>query len=198
MRRLRTAVAAGLALATVLAGCSSDGGDAPEPAVPTPLDVTAVETVLEPCPEQPEQEAAGAQTLPPLSFPCVGGGSLDLARAPGVPTLVNLWGSWCPPCRAELPLLQEFADAAGDRVRVVGVISRDGVPQADSFATDAGVTFPGAFDGDGELMSELGLNALPFTYFLDADGALVHTQVGDVATVDELRALVGRHLGVQL
>ncbi|TQN37796.1 thiol-disulfide isomerase/thioredoxin [Blastococcus colisei] len=162
------------------------------------LDVEGYDTVLEPCPEQPEQAAAGAQTLPPLSFDCVGGGVLDLARAPGVPTLVNLWGSWCPPCRAELPLLQEFADVAGDRVRVVGVISKDGVPQADSFADDAEVTFPGAFDGEGALMAELGINALPFTYFLDADGALVHTEVGDVASVDELRALAAEHLGVQL
>jgi cytochrome c biogenesis protein CcmG, thiol:disulfide interchange protein DsbE len=195
VRRLRTA-AIGLVTATVLAGCTSEGSEAPDPAPAT--DVTAVETSLQPCPEQSDQAAAGAQTLPPLSFDCLGGGELDLARAPGVPTLVNLWGSWCAPCRAELPLLQEFADASGDRVRVVGVISKDGVPQAGSFADDAGVTFPGAFDGDGELMTELGLNALPFTYFLDADGALVHTEVGDVASVDELRTLVAEHLGVQL
>ena len=77
-------------------------------------------------------------------------------------------------------------------------VSRDGVPQAGSFADDAGVTFPGAYDGDGELMTELGLNALPFTYFLDADGALVHTEVGDVASVEELRTLVAEHLEVQL
>ena len=201
MRRLRTAAASGLVtgavLATVLAGCTSEGSDAPAPA-PATNDVSAVETALEPCPQQPDQEPAGAETLPPLSFDCLGGGSLDLARAPGVPTLVNLWGSWCAPCRKELPLLQEFADAAGDRVRVVGVISKDGVPQADSFADDAGVTFPAAFDGDGKLMTELGLNALPFTYFLDADGALVHTEVGDVSSVDELRTLVAQHLGVQL
>jgi len=194
--RLRTAFAGGLVTAAVLAGCSSGGTDDPGPAPSTV--VAAVETSLLPCPEQPDQAAAGAQTLPPLSFDCLGGGELDLARAPGVPTLVNLWGSWCAPCRAELPLLQEFADAAGDRVRVVGVISKDGVPQAGSFADDAGVTFPGAFDGDGELMTELGLNALPFTYFLDAGGALVHTEVGDVASVEELRGLVAEHLGVQL
>jgi cytochrome c biogenesis protein CcmG, thiol:disulfide interchange protein DsbE len=194
--RLRRALAGGLVAAAVLAGCSSGGSDDPGPAPSTA--VADVETSLQPCPEQPAQAAAGAQTLPPLSFDCLGGGELDLARAPGVPTLVNLWGSWCAPCRAELPLLQEFADAAGDRVRVVGVISKDGVPQAGSFADDAGVTFPGAFDGDGELMTELGLNALPFTYFLDAGGALVHTEVGDVSSVEELRGLVAEHLGVQL
>jgi thiol-disulfide isomerase/thioredoxin len=183
----------GLMTLLLLSACTADTTtpDAPPPAL------DAYDT-LEPCPEQPEQPAAGARTMPPLAFDCLGGGVLDLARAPGVPTLVNLWGSWCAPCRAELPLLQEFATAAGDQVRVVGVISKDGVPQADSFAGDAGVTFPGAFDGEGELMSELGINALPFTYFLDADGALVHTEVGEVSSVDELRALVAEHLGVQL
>jgi cytochrome c biogenesis protein CcmG, thiol:disulfide interchange protein DsbE len=195
VRRLRVAACV-LALSTALAGCTSAEGDGPDPAPAT--DLSAAETSLAACPEQPDRAAAGAETLPALSLDCLGGGSLDLARAPGVPTLVNLWGSWCAPCRAELPLLQEFADAAGDRVRVVGVISKDGVPQAASFAEDAGVTFPGAFDGDGELMTALGLNALPFTYFLDAEGALVHTEVGDVASVEELRALVAEHLGVQL
>jgi thiol-disulfide isomerase/thioredoxin len=192
--RARTIAVAGLLLTTVLAGCTAE----PENRDAPPLDLQRTDTVLEPCPEQPEQAAAGAQTLPPLSFDCLGGGSLDLGRAPGVPTLVNLWGSWCGPCRTELPLLQQVADAAGDRVRIVGIISQDGVPQADSFAADAEVTFPGAFDGEGKLMSELGLNALPFTYFLDAGGALVHTQVGDVASVEELRTLVAQHLGVQL
>jgi hypothetical protein len=47
-------------------------------------------------------------------------------------------------------------------------------------------------------MDELGVNVLPFTYFLDADGALVHTEVGPVTSVDELRALVAEHLGVRL
>jgi cytochrome c biogenesis protein CcmG, thiol:disulfide interchange protein DsbE len=193
--RLRAAALCGLVTATVLSGCTS-GGDAPDPAPGT--DVGAAETSLRPCPEQPDQPAAGEQTLPPLAFDCLGGGRLDLARAPGVPTLVNLWGSWCAPCREELPLFQELADSAGEQVRVLGVISKDGEPQAESFAADAGVTFPSAFDGEGKLMAGLGINVLPHTYFLDADGGLVHTQVGPVTSVDELRGLVAEHLGVQL
>ena len=83
-------------------------------------------------------------------------------RAPGVPTVVNLWGSWCAPCREELPLLQEFADGAGDRVRVLGVISKDGVPAGRVLRRRRRRSrFPSAFDGDGELMAELGLNGLP-------------------------------------
>jgi cytochrome c biogenesis protein CcmG, thiol:disulfide interchange protein DsbE len=178
-------------------GTAGAGGGGPASASGGP-DVATVHTVLQPCPAQPVAKAAGATTLPPLRLSCLGGGTLDLGAAPGAPTVVNLWGSWCPPCRDELPVLQELADAAGGRVRVVGVISKDGVPQAESFAEDAGLRFPSAFDGQGDLMTRLGLNALPVTYLLDAGGAVVYRQVGPVASLQQLEQLVGAHLGVQL
>jgi thiol-disulfide isomerase/thioredoxin len=190
--RAGLAVVAALLLGAGLSGCTTQEGSA---AAPT---TTSAAGTLTPCPEQSDAKAHGAQVLPALSFDCPGGGSLDLGRAPGVPTVINLWGSWCTPCREELPLMQEFADAAAGQVRVVGVISKDGRPQAESFAADAGVTFPSAFDGDGELMTDLGLNGLPYTYFVDADGGLAYTQVGPVTSVDELRGLVADHLGVRL
>ena len=112
--------------------------------------------------------------------------------------MVNLWGSWCAPCREELPLLQKLADAAGDRLHVLGVISKDGLPQATSFAAEAGVTFPSAVDGEGKLMAGVGINVLPYTYFLDAAGGVTYTQVGPVSSLAELRKLVAGHLGVRL
>lgn len=192
---MRPAWAAAVVGLVLLNGCTTPVSDGLADERGTPVPATSV---LEPCPEQDGTPSAGGSALPALAFDCPGGGTLDLALAPGVPTVVNLWGSWCTPCRDELPLLQEFADAAGDRVRVVGIISRDGAPQAESFAADAGVTFPSAFDGEGELMAELGINALPYTAFLDADGRLTFDQLGPIASVDELRALVGEHLGVQV
>lgn len=189
MRRALLAVL----LAAAVGGCTSPSQ---EPAPPPAAAQTPPPFAR--CPDQPDQAVAGDSALPPLAFECLGGGTLDLARAPGVPTVVNLWGSWCGPCREELPLLQEFADVAGDRVQVIGVVSEDGVPQASSFGVDAGVTFPSAFDGEGELMAELGLNALPYTAFLAADGTLVHSELGPVESVEELESLVAEHLGVQL
>ncbi len=183
-------LALGTVLACVLVGCTSESE--------TPVAAPPTASVLPACPEQSDEPVAGGTALPALSFDCPGGGEVDLGRAPGVPTVVNLWGSWCGPCREELPLFQELADGAGDRVRVLGIISKDGVPQAESFATDAGVTFPSAFDGEGQLMADLGLNVLPFTAFLDADGRLVHSELGPVESIDELRGLVAEHLGVPL
>ena len=192
MNRFRAAALAALVLAGLLAGCTTEG----EPDAPSSTGAQET-TPFTACPEQTD-EAAGGSAVPQLAFDCLGGGSLDLSRAPGVPTVVNLWASWCGPCRDELPLLQELADAAGDRVRVLGVVSKDGEPQAASFASDAGTTFPSAFDGEGELMAQLGLNGLPFTMFLDADGVLVHSELGPVESLDELEQLVAEHLGVQL
>jgi cytochrome c biogenesis protein CcmG, thiol:disulfide interchange protein DsbE len=191
----RCAIPAGLAVVTLLAGCTSGGAD---DETPPPAASPTAASVLEPCPEQPDEPAAGGSDVPALTFDCPGGGTLDLTRTPGVPTVVNLWGSWCAPCREELPLMQELADGGVDRIRVLGVISRDGEPQAESFADDAGITFPSAFDGDGELMAELGLNALPYTFFLAADGTLAHSELGPIDSVAELKGLVAEYLGVQL
>jgi cytochrome c biogenesis protein CcmG/thiol:disulfide interchange protein DsbE len=192
MRSRVTGVAA-LLLTAALSGCTADESSAS----PSSASTSAAST-LAACPEQADTAAHGAELLPALSFDCPGGGSLDLGRAPGEPTVLNLWGSWCTPCRQELPVLQQFADAAAGQVRVMGVISKDGRPQAESFAADAGVTFPSAFDGAGALMTDLGLNGLPYTYFLDADGAVVYTQVGPVTSLDDLRELAAEHLGVRL
>jgi cytochrome c biogenesis protein CcmG/thiol:disulfide interchange protein DsbE len=187
--RARAVAALGFVLSTVLAGCTSGGEE---------RDVEPrADSALLACPAQTD-ERAGGSALPAVSFECLGGGELDLARAPGVPTVLNLWGSWCGPCREELPLFQQLADDAGDQVQVLGVISKDGIPQAESFAADVGVTFPSAYDGDGELMADLGLNVLPYTAFIAADGTLVFSQLGPVDSVDELRGLVVEHLGVQL
>jgi cytochrome c biogenesis protein CcmG/thiol:disulfide interchange protein DsbE len=197
VRGIRAAALAALLLAGLLAGCTTVDHGAPLHTRGVEPDSAADDTTL-PCPDQADVTVEGDDVLPPLAFDCLGGGTLNLGRAPGVPTVVNLWASWCGPCRDELPLMQQLSDAAGGRVAVVGLVSKDGVDQATSFAADAGATFPSAFDGDGELMTQLGLNALPYTYFLDAHGAITYTQVGPVHSLDELEGLVADHLGVQL
>lgn len=186
---------AALLLAALLAGCTTVHQETPPNTAPLS---GAAQSQGQPCPVQPDTPAAGGDLLPDLTFDCLGGGTLNLGHAPGVPTVVNLWASWCGPCRDELPVMQQFADAAGGKVDVVGVVSKDGREQATAFAADAGAGFPSAFDGDGELMTQLGLNALPYTYLLDAKGAIAYTQVGPVHSLDELKGLVADHLGVRL
>jgi thiol-disulfide isomerase/thioredoxin len=192
MRRALLVMA--LVLTGALSGCT--GADAgAQPAAST--DVADVVTDLPPCGDQPET-AAVVSDVSGLALDCLGGGTLDLTRAQGTPTVLNLWASWCGPCRSELPIIQQLADAAGGRLRVIGVDSKDGVPQATSFAADAGLTFPSAFDGPGDLATDLGLNGLPHSVFLTADGTVAYVEVGPVASLAELEGLVAEHLGVQL
>ncbi|SDF19338.1 Thiol-disulfide isomerase or thioredoxin [Blastococcus fimeti] len=188
---MRVLVAAAVAL-LALTACTADAG--PEESA-APTEPAAVETDLPPCPAGSGEPAAGDLVV---SLDCLGGGDLDLAQAPGVPTVLNLWASWCGPCRAELPHVQQLSEVAGEQVRVLGVDTQDGLPQGTSFAADAGLTFPSAFDGGGELAAELGLLGLPHTVFLTADGAVVHVERGEVSSYEELRSLVAEHLGVQL
>jgi cytochrome c biogenesis protein CcmG/thiol:disulfide interchange protein DsbE len=189
-RALVAVLATGLALLT---GCSADD-ETPDPPASSVADVA---TDLTPCPAQPDTPAVESD-LPAISIECFGGGTLDLTRAPGVPTVLNLWASWCTPCREELPLVQQLSDAAGDQVRVIGVITQDGIPQATSFAADAGATIPGAFDGTAEVMTSLGVKGLPLTAFVAADGSVAHVELGGITSLDEFEELVATHLGVQL
>jgi cytochrome c biogenesis protein CcmG, thiol:disulfide interchange protein DsbE len=192
--RGRAAVAAVLVSLAAPAGCgAADDGDT---AVASPA--PAVENTTAPCPEQPGEPAGGGEVLADVTVDCLGGGKLALGRAPGVPTVVNLWASWCGPCREELPLVQQLADAAGDRVRVVGLVSQDVADNGVAFAADAGITMPTGVDEEGELAIEQGLRGLPYTYFLRADGSVAHLQLRPVTSYEELRSLVAEHLGVAL
>lgn len=98
----------------------------------------------------------------------------------GRPVVVNVWASWCAPCRAEARLLERTADEYHGRVQFVGVATRDTESGADAFIERFGVSYPNLFDRDGSIRRFLGLRGLPTTYVFDADGRLVGEVVGGV------------------
>jgi cytochrome c biogenesis protein CcmG/thiol:disulfide interchange protein DsbE len=128
-------------------------------------------------------------------LPCFTGGSAVQLTALRGPAVINLWASWCGPCREELPLMQELADATAGSLRVIGVDSRDTRDAAASFAADHGVSFPTLFDRDEKLLIALGKAALPITVFVDADGRR-HVYSGKPLDKPTLGGLVRTHTGV--
>lgn len=98
----------------------------------------------------------------------------------GTPVVVNVWASWCAPCRAEMPLLQRAADEYDDQIVVLGVDSRDAVDPAADFLEDVDVTYPNVFDSSGAIRRALGLRGFPTTYFFDREGRIVATVVGGI------------------
>jgi thiol-disulfide isomerase/thioredoxin len=109
--------------------------------------------------------------------------------------IINLWASWCTPCRAELPAIQAYA--ASGRVRVLGVDTQDTTTGARSTIDDFGLTFPILSDPDRRLLAAVDRSALPATLFVDADGGVRYVYAtGTPLTEADLARLAARYLGV--
>jgi cytochrome c biogenesis protein CcmG/thiol:disulfide interchange protein DsbE len=129
-------------------------------------------TSSRPAPELPSQVLAGPRT--------------DLASLSGKPALVNFWASWCHPCREEAPELKRFDEGLGDRGTLVGVDWGDDAGNARQFIADSGWRYPILRDPSQKVGTAYGLNGLPTTFVLDADGDIVQTLQGP-QTVSTLR-----------
>jgi cytochrome c biogenesis protein CcmG, thiol:disulfide interchange protein DsbE len=185
-----------VAIPVLAAACTSNAS----PPAPSPSAGSSVAAVLVACPA-PSAPAAGA-ALPDLSLPCLGAAegaaTVPLRRLTGRPLVVNLWASWCGPCREELPALARLSRTAGDRLRVVGVASLDVPANSASFAADNRLPFPSLQDRDGDLERGLRRNGLPVTVLVRADGTVAYVYQGAPLTDTTLRELVRDKLGVHV
>jgi len=112
----------------------------------------------------------------------------------GYPVVVNVWASWCGPCRLELPLLQRAAARYGKRVAFLGIDSQDSDDAARTFLGEAPVPYPSYTDPDEEITASVGANlGLPDTVFYDRRGEPVHLKQGPYADAAELRADIQRY-----
>jgi thiol-disulfide isomerase/thioredoxin len=113
------------------------------------------------------------------------------------PMIVNFWAQWCPPCRSEAPNLREFNKLATGKVTLVGIDGND--PREDyavEFAAIESWTYVQLYDPDKKSMAPLGLNSLPHSLFIDANGVIVYHQVGAFGSVDQMRQLTQQYLKV--
>lgn len=110
------------------------------------------------------------------------------------PALVNLWATWCAPCRAEMPAFQEAADELGDTVRIVGINQGDDGDAAQQFVDEIDVSFPQYLDRDGALLDELRIAGLPATIAIDAEGNIVTVHSGTI-DADGIRDLAATLTG---
>lgn len=145
-----------------------------------------------------EVDGSATRPLPDVHLPCFTGGATVALSSLRGPAVVNLWASWCDPCRKELPALQRLADAAGGQLHVVGVSTRDRRESARSLAADLGLTFPNLVDRDESVRTGLGRAALPITLFVDGQGRIRHLDDSGVLDDVALAELARRHLKVAI
>jgi cytochrome c biogenesis protein CcmG/thiol:disulfide interchange protein DsbE len=178
--RLHTALLIATALATVGCGSSQGSGNHPDYAsalagAPAPL---------------ARLHAQGNRLLP---------GGVDayekrIAAIGDYPVVVNVWASWCGPCRFEFPYFQRVAASYGKRVAFLGIDSQDSGDAAKTFLAEAPVPYPSYTDPDQRIAESIGAGlGLPDTAFYDRRGRLVHLKQGPYESRAELRADVERY-----
>ena len=130
------------------------------------------------------------QPAPDFSLPAFSGETVRLSDLKGQVVLVNLWATWCPPCKQEMPAIDAFYRAhreAGFTVLMVNVQEDGGTVQAFIKAND--FSFPALLDTQGELMNLYGVHGLPTTFIIDRNGRVRHIQTGAI-TQAELETIV--------
>jgi thiol-disulfide isomerase/thioredoxin len=181
-----------LALVTVLALSACAGTPKGPAATPGPTQTgSCVRTA--PVASVP---SPGGTSAPDLALACfTSAATVSLARL-GRPAVVNLWASWCPPCRLELPQFEAFAKRAGDTVLVIGVATDTARAAAQSIVDDLGLTFPMLYDREKRLLLAIERVNLPVTLFVDAQGRVAHVYNSTPLDGAALERLAQQYLGV--
>jgi cytochrome c biogenesis protein CcmG, thiol:disulfide interchange protein DsbE len=151
----------------------------------------------------PNYEKALAGSPPPLAALYKQGNDLlpggktafekRIAGLHGYPVVVNVWASWCGPCREEFPLLQKLSARYGKQVAFFGLNSEDSDDAAKTFLGEEPLPYPSYTDPQKEIFTSLGAVGFPDTAFYDKSGKLVYLKQGPYTQDSELEADVRRY-----
>lgn len=143
------------------------------------------------CEEIEVQPGAGT----PLE--CLGGGSAISADSIKGPALINVWGTWCEPCKQELPHLAQFFAKYGNQVGVVGIaVEEKNQESVRKFVERSGISWPILYDANGATRAKFGMG-VPVTWFVDASGTVVYKKYGPFRSTEEIELAAIKYLGVK-
>ena len=114
-------------------------------------------------------------SAPDFTLDVLGGGQIHLEDLRGKVVMLNFWGTWCPPCRAEMPAFEKVYQAYKDRgVEVLAINAADQDSEADviAFVEEYNLTFPILLDRTGADNNSYLVRGLPSTYFIDQEGVI--------------------------
>ncbi len=174
MKRLAMAVAV-----LLLAGCSS-------PSEKIAGEVVSCESIL------------SSATENSIMLDCLDG--TDGASINGIkgPAIINVWGSWCAPCKEEMPILRSFYEKAQGKLALIGVdVEEASIEDGRKFVENYGITWPNLYDADGKSRAYFGMG-VPVTWFIAADGSVAYKHIGVIKSEKELISMTSKYLGVKL
>jgi cytochrome c biogenesis protein CcmG, thiol:disulfide interchange protein DsbE len=118
---------------------------------------------------------------PEFSLPTLEGQTYSLVEQRGGPVLINMWASWCPPCRAEMPAMQRVYDefaSQGFTILAVNTTYQDDLNSAAAFIDELELTFPILLDLDGQVSRQYQIRAMPTSFFVDSQGIIQEVILG--------------------
>jgi thiol-disulfide isomerase/thioredoxin len=114
------------------------------------------------------------------------------------PLIVNVWGSWCGPCKQEMPYFVDFHHQANGKVQLLGIAVEEAKAQdSKDFIVANGMTWPNLYDAKGETRGTFGMG-VPVTWFIDEQGTVVYKHIGVVKSTKELIDLTVKYLKVEI
>ena len=183
--RALTAVAVAVLTAGLLSACS--GASTPASSGPNAGYVSGDGSIT--VIAAPDRQAA-----PQIDAITLDGAKISLQHLRGRVVVMNVWASWCAPCRAEAPVLQRtWTSVKGTGVQFIGLDTRDSLTAASNFITNFGITYPNVLDTDGSIQlqfaSTLPPEAIPSTVVIDGQGRVAARALGRVDQ-DTLTAMI--------
>jgi cytochrome c biogenesis protein CcmG/thiol:disulfide interchange protein DsbE len=180
MRTIRIFVIVAL-LAAGLASCSSDKT--------SPVALGRVVSC--------ESITSGVSDKGPL-LPCLDGGTTVDVGALAGPLIVNVWGSWCGPCKEEIPIFRNFYQRNKSKIQILGVDVEEAKPaDGKEFVISEGVTWPNVIDTDGRSRAFFGMG-VPVTWFINSQGKIVYKKIGALKDENELMTLTAKYLNINV
>jgi thiol-disulfide isomerase/thioredoxin len=147
-----------------------------------------------------EPELARARMAPPFAITTLDGQRVSLDDLKGKVVLIDFWATWCAPCREALPHMREIAKKfAGQPLVVLSVSLDSDEPRWKDFVAKNGMTWSQCRVGGftGEVAKLFGVEAIPHTFTIDADGVLQDEHIGDASIEGKLKKLVARAQALQ-
>ncbi|MFC2052094.1 TlpA family protein disulfide reductase [Chloroflexota bacterium] len=140
-------------------------------------------------PEGNAQSPDTGNLAPDFQLSNLEGQAISLSDFRGRPVLINFWASWCGPCRAEMPYIQQIFEKWSDRGLVILAIDiGESRSTVEDFMQSYGLSFPALLDMNKTVSAEYNIRFIPTTFLIDKDGIIKAVKIGAFSSVEEIES----------